>query len=71
MFDLRTNITKYQAALAFYMPTDITAGCLFVSEYTTLQTFLPTFHLVQQKLPCSCFANLLRTKRQNIIVLSV
>jgi len=37
----------------------IIVGCQRLSEYTTPQTFLPAFHLVQQKLPCSCFANLL------------
>jgi len=41
--------------------TDIIVGCHHLSQYTTLQTFLPAFYLVQEKLSCSCFANLLCT----------
>jgi len=64
---VRTSTTKYLSFLIheistnFFMPTDIIVGSQHLSEYTTLQTFLPAFHLVQQKLPCSCFANLLCT----------
>ena len=47
--------------LTLYMPTDINVGCKHLSEYTTLQISPPAFHLVQQKLPCSSFANLLCT----------